>query len=125
MVFDDGVTMRLAEQHFLMTTTTGGAARVLDWLEGWLQTEWPELRVLLHVGHRSWATVAVVGPRRARSWRQLAPDIDLSNDAFPFMACARHGRRACRRACAGISFSGELAYEINVPAGTACACGRR
>ena len=53
MVIDDGVTMRLADDRFLVTTTTGNAAGVLDWLEEWLQTEWPELRVALHVGHRA------------------------------------------------------------------------
>ena len=63
MVFDDGVTIRLAEDRFLMTTTTGNAATVLDWIEEWLQTEWPELRVRLTSVTEQWATVAVVGPR--------------------------------------------------------------
>ena len=53
MVFDDGVTLRLAEDRYFMTTTTGGAAGVLDWLEEWHQTEWPELDVFLHLGHRA------------------------------------------------------------------------
>ena len=60
MVMDDGVTTRLGEQHFLMTTTTGGAARVMSWLERWLQTEWPHLEGLPHVGDRS------LGDRRGR-----------------------------------------------------------
>ena len=53
MIFDDGVTLRLDEDRYFMTTTTGGAAGVLDWLEEWLQTEWPDLDVPLHLGHRA------------------------------------------------------------------------
>ena len=63
MVFDDGVTVRLADQHFMMTTTTGGAARVLTWLERWLQTEWPDMKVRLSSVTDHWATFAVVGPK--------------------------------------------------------------
>ena len=62
MVFDDGVTLRLADDRFFMTTTTGGAAKVLDWLEEWRQTEWPELDVYAHLGDR-----AVVDRRRGRA----------------------------------------------------------
>jgi sarcosine oxidase subunit alpha len=114
MVFDDGVTTRLAEDRFLMTTTTGNAAPVLDWLEEWLQTEWPELKVYCTSVTEQWATVAVVGPRSRAVVGALAPGIDVSNEAFPFMTW-REGMvaglpaRVCR-----ISFSGELAYEINV-----------
>ena len=115
MVFDDGVTLRLAEDHYIMTTTTGNAAGVLDWLEEWLQTEWPGLRVRFTSVTEQWATVAVVGPRSRAVVAALAPELDVSNDAFPFMT-ARETRlangvpaRICR-----ISFSGELAFEINV-----------
>ena len=66
MVFDDGVAMRLAEDRYLVTTTTGGAARVLDRFEEWLQTEWPDLRVFCTSVTEQWATIAVVGPRAAR-----------------------------------------------------------
>lgn len=115
MVFDDGVTLRLADDHYFMTTTTGNAAGVLDWLEEWLQTEWPELRVRLTSVTEQWATVAVVGPRSREVVAALAPDLDVSNDAFPFMT-ARRTRLASgveARICR-ISFSGELAFEINV-----------
>ena len=64
MVIDDGTVMRLAEDRFLVTTTTGGAAKILDWMEEWLQTEWPHLRVRLHLGHRA---VGHLPRRRARS----------------------------------------------------------
>ncbi|MFJ1707078.1 sarcosine oxidase subunit alpha family protein [Kitasatospora sp. NPDC088346] len=115
MVLDDGVTVRLADDHYVMTTTTGNAAAVLDWLEEWLQTEWPDLRVRVTSVTEQWATVAVVGPRSREVVAALAPDLDVSNDAFPFMtARTTHlaggvPARVCR-----ISFSGELAFEINV-----------
>ena len=114
MVFDDGVHMRLADDRFLVTTTTGNAAAVLDWFEEWLQTEWPELRVHCTSVTEQWATVAVVGPRSRDVIGALAPDLDVSKEAFRFMdiretEVAGLPARVCR-----ISFSGELAYEINV-----------
>ncbi|WP_328869355.1 sarcosine oxidase subunit alpha family protein [Streptomyces sp. NBC_00287] len=117
MIFDDGVTLRLDDNRYFMTTTTGGAAKVLDWLEEWLQTEWPELDVHCTSVTEQWATIAVVGPRSRQVVAQLAPDVDLSAEAFPFMAfrettlASGIPARICR-----ISFSGELAYEINVSA---------
>jgi sarcosine oxidase subunit alpha len=117
MIFDDGVTLRLDDNRYFMTTTTGGAANVLDWLEEWLQTEWPELDVHCTSVTEQWATIAVVGPRSREVVAHLAPDVDLANEAFPFMAfrettlASGIPARICR-----ISFSGELAYEINVSA---------
>ncbi|MGW6736550.1 sarcosine oxidase subunit alpha family protein [Streptomyces sp. NPDC055013] len=117
MIFDDGVTLRLDDNRYFMTTTTGGAAGVLDWLEEWLQTEWPELDVHCTSVTEQWATIAVVGPQSREVVAHLAPDVDLSNEAFPFMAfrettlASGIPARICR-----ISFSGELAYEINVSA---------
>jgi sarcosine oxidase, subunit alpha len=115
MVFDDGVTSRIGDDRFHMTTTTGNAAAVLDHLEEWLQTEWPELRVHATSVTEQWATVAVVGPRAREVVAALAPDLDVSNDAFAFMTW----REAVIAGTAGrvfrISFSGELAFELNVP----------
>ncbi len=116
MVLDDGVTSRLAGDRFLMTTTSGNAARVLSWLEEWLQTEWPDLRVYLTSLSEQFAAVALAGPRARAILAGLTGDIDVSAEAFPFMAW-REGHvagipsRVCR-----ISYSGELAYEISVPA---------
>ncbi len=115
MVFDDGVTTRLGETHYLMSTTSGGAARVLAWLEEWLQTEWPELKVYCTSVTEQWATVSLCGPRCRELMRELAPDIDLDPAAFPHMSM-REGRvlgvpaRIFR-----ISFTGELSFEIQVP----------
>ncbi|MDX6723887.1 MAG: sarcosine oxidase, subunit alpha, partial [Solirubrobacteraceae bacterium] len=116
MVFDDGTAIRLAEDRYLVTTTTGNAAAVLDWLEEWLQTEWPELRVHCTSVTDQWATIAMPGPRSRAVLSRVAPGLDVSGDAFPFMTwrdttVAGIEARVCR-----ISFSGELAYEINVPA---------
>ncbi|AXH95408.1 2Fe-2S iron-sulfur cluster-binding protein [Ornithinimicrobium avium] len=116
MVFDDGVTLRLAEDRFFMTTTTGGAAKVLDWLEEWSQTEWPELDVTCTSVTEQWTTIAVAGPRSRDVVARVAPDLDVSKEGFGFMEL-RHttladgiDARICR-----ITFSGELAFEINVP----------
>jgi sarcosine oxidase, subunit alpha len=114
MVFDDGTVIRLAQDRFLVTTTTGNAAAVLDWMEEWLQTEWPELKVHCTSVTEQWATVALVGPKSRAVLGSLAPQLAVSNDDFPFMAwrettVAGIDARVCR-----ISFSGELAYEINV-----------
>ena len=118
MIFDDGVTLRLDEDRYFMTTTTGGAAKVLDWLEEWLQTEWPELDVHCTSVTEQWTTVAVVGPEVPRRHRQARAGAGrLGNEAFPFMTfrettlASGMPARICR-----ISFSGELAFEINVPA---------
>ncbi|MGQ5635966.1 MULTISPECIES: sarcosine oxidase subunit alpha family protein [unclassified Streptomyces] len=114
MVFDDGTVIRLDRDRFLVTTTTGNAAAVLDWMEEWLQTEWPELRVHCTSVTEQWATVALVGPKSRAVLGSVAPELAVSNEDFPFMAwrdttVAGIEARVCR-----ISFSGELAYEINV-----------
>jgi sarcosine oxidase subunit alpha len=119
MVLDDGVTTRLAEHHFLMTTTTGGAARVMAWLERWLQTEWPQLEVYLTSVTDHWATASVAGPASRKVVQSVAEGIDFSPSAFPFMAW-REGRVAGVPArVMRISFSGELAFEVNVGANEA------
>ena len=119
MVLDDGVTACLAPERFLMTTTTGNAARVLAWLEEWLQTEWPELGVYLTSLTEQFATAALAGPEARAILTSLTDDIDLSADAFPFMAW-REGRVAGLPARVyRISYTGELSYEIGVSAGHA------
>jgi sarcosine oxidase subunit alpha len=115
MVFDDGVTSRLAENRFLMTTTTGNAAPVLDHLEEWLQTEWPDLRVHATSVTEQWTTVAVIGPRSRDVLRALAPDLALDAADFPFMTWREAIVAGTPARVFRISFSGELAYEINVP----------
>ncbi|WP_028660561.1 FAD-dependent oxidoreductase [Nocardioides insulae] len=115
MVFDDGVSLRLAPDRYFMTATTGNAAKVLDWLEEWSQTEWPDLDVTFTSVTEQWATTAVVGPRSREVIARLAPDLDVSKEGFGFMEfrdtvlASGIPARICR-----ITFSGELAYEVNV-----------
>lgn len=116
MVMDDGVTACLDDQHFMMTTTTGGAARVMSWLERWLQTEWPDLKVYLTSVTDHWSTSAVVGPKSRAVLEKLCTDIDLSADAFKFMDCRIGTVAGVPARVFRISFSGELAYEVNVDA---------
>ena len=112
MVFDDGVTTRLGKNHFHMTTTTGGAARVLDWLEEWLQTEWPELEVYCTSVTEQWATVAVAGPKAREVVQLLAPEIDFADFGFMTFKEARVAGIDAR--IFRISFTGERSFEINV-----------
>ena len=116
MVFDDGVCMRLADDRFLLTTTTGGAAKVLDHLEEWLQTEWPDLRAYCTSVTEQWATIAVNGPLARRILAAAGTDIDLSAESFPFMSWRDGEVAGVPARVARVSFTGELAYEINVPA---------
>ncbi|WP_305857339.1 sarcosine oxidase subunit alpha [Balneatrix alpica] len=116
MVFDDGVTSCLGENHFLMTTTTGGAARVLEWLELWHQTEWPELEVYFTSVTDHWATLTISGPNSRKLLAELTDDIDLDKDAFKFMDWRAGTVAGVPARVFRISFTGELSYEINVQA---------
>ena len=117
MVFDDGVTLRLGEHRFLVHTTSGNAARVLTWMEEWLQTEWPELQVYCNSVTEQIATAAISGPLARRLLAELTTDIDLDKDAFPFMSW-RDGRVAGLPArVARVSFTGESSFEVSVPSG--------
>ncbi|MEM7219707.1 MAG: sarcosine oxidase subunit alpha family protein [Pseudomonadota bacterium] len=115
MVMDDGVTACLADEHFVMTTTTGGAARVLEWLELWHQTEWPELQVYLNSVTDHWATATLSGPHSRRLLAKLT-DMDLDSDAFPFMSWRQGDVAGIPARVFRISFTGELSFEVNVNA---------
>lgn len=118
MIYDDGTTSRLDESRYFMTTTTAYAAGVMNHLEFCAQALWPDLDVRLASVTDQWAQMAIAGPK-SRSILQKIVDDDLSNEAFPFLAVREvslfggqlHGRLF------RISFSGELAYELAVPAG--------
>jgi sarcosine oxidase subunit alpha len=114
MVFDDGVTARLGEHQYLMTTTTGGAARVMNWMERWLQTEWPHMKVYLTSVTDHWSTFAIVGPKSRDLLNRVSEGIDTRNEAFPFMSWRAGHVFGVPARVMRISFSGELAYEINV-----------
>ena len=116
MVYDDGVTTRLGENHYIMTTTTGGAANVMGKLEDYLQTEWPELDVYLTSVTDHFATVSVCGPNSKKIVSEVIPDLDFSDENFPHMSFknAKIGKINCR--VMRISFTGEHSYEINIQA---------
>lgn len=116
-VYDDGTTARLSETHFVMTTTTANAVLVLRNLEFARQCLWPDLDVHLISTTDAWAQFSVAGPKSRALMQKVVDDLDLSNEAFPFMACTTctvFGGTPAR--LFRISFSGELAYEIAVPA---------
>ncbi len=115
MVSDDGVTSRLAENHFVMTTTTGNAAPVMAHLEEYLQTEWPELEVYLTSVTEQFATATISGPNSRNLLAELS-DIDLSETAFPHMGVALGEVAGIPARVFRISFTGEQSFEINVPA---------
>lgn len=115
MVFDDGTAARLGEGHYLVTTTTGNAALVLEWLEEWLQTEWPELRVYCTSVTEQWATLALAGPKARAILAAVAPDMAVDAASFPFMRVAHGVVAGVPARVFRISFSGELGFEINVP----------
>lgn len=116
MIMDDGVTTCISDTHFVMTTTTGGAAGVYTHLETWLQTEWPELEVYLTSVTDHWSTTAVVGPKARRVMESICDDIDFSAENFPFMDWREGTVLGVPARVMRISFSGELSYEINVQA---------
>ena len=117
-VLDDGTTARLAEDHYFTTTTTANAVRVMQHLEFCQQVLWPELDVQLVSVTEQWAQFAVAGARARDVLRAVVdPEHDISNEAFPYLSagtvtvCGGTKARLFR-----LSFSGELAYEIAVPA---------
>jgi sarcosine oxidase subunit alpha len=116
MVFDDGVVMRLGTDRFETTTTTGNAAEVLEWMEEWLQTEWPTLRVRLTSVTDHWAAIAVVGPRSRDVVRQLTTDIDVEPQSFPFMQLREGTVAGAPARVYRVTYSGELAFELHTPA---------
>ncbi len=115
-VFDDGVVARTAEDRFHVTTTTGGAPRVLAMMEDYLQTEWPALRVWMTSTTEQWAVVALQGPHSRRVLQDLVEDIDLSAAALPHMSVARGRICGVPTLLFRVSFTGELGFEVNVPA---------
>jgi sarcosine oxidase subunit alpha len=117
VVFDDGVTGRLSEDRYLMSTTSSGAAAVWEWLENWLQTEHPDWQVHVTPLTTAYASINVAGPSSRELLSRLVDGVDLSAEAFPYMR-VRTGRIAGVQDCLlwRIGFTGELSYEIHVPA---------
>ncbi|WP_299193680.1 glycine cleavage T C-terminal barrel domain-containing protein [uncultured Erythrobacter sp.] len=115
-ITDDGVSARLADDRFHLTTTTGGAPRVLNMMEDYLQTEWPDLDVWLTSTTEQWAVIALQGPKARALIEPFVKGIDLSAEAFPHMAVREGTICGIPTRLFRVSFTGELGFEINVPA---------
>jgi len=114
IVMDDGTTTRISENHYHMTTTTAQAANVLSHLEYYLQLVWPELNVNVVSSTEQWAGAAIAGPNSRNVLKKLFPDLDVSNEGLPFMGYMEGNLFGVNAKIYRISFSGELAYEVNV-----------
>lgn len=117
VVLDDGVVGRLDDEHYLMSTTTSGAGTVWEWVENWLQTEHPDWQVHVTPVSTAFASINIAGPGSRELLARLCKDVDLSPEAFPYMSI-RRGTIAGVSECWmwRIGFTGELSYEVHVPA---------
>ncbi|MEL7229727.1 MAG: sarcosine oxidase subunit alpha [Pseudomonadota bacterium] len=115
-IYDDGVVGKLSADRFHVTTTTGGAPRVLNMMEDYLQTEFPEMQVWLTSTTEQWATIAVQGPKAREIIEPLVSGADISAEKFPHMSVAECEVAGVPARLFRISFTGELGFEINVPA---------
>jgi sarcosine oxidase, subunit alpha len=115
-IYDDGVVARIGTDRFHVTTTTGGAPRVLALMEDYRQTEWPELKVWLTSTTEQWAVIAVQGPKSRQVLETLVEGLDISAAAWPHMSVGRGRICGVPMLLFRVSFTGELGFEINVPA---------
>lgn len=113
---DDGVIGRMAQDRFHVTTTTGGAARVMNMMEDYLQTEWPDLDVWLTSTTEQWSTIALNGPNAAKLLAPLVEGVELTEETFPHMACVECTVAGMPARLFRVSFTGEIGFEVNVPA---------
>jgi sarcosine oxidase subunit alpha len=117
IVMDDGTSARLAQGHYLMSTTTANAVKVMQHLEHARQVLWPELDVQMVSVTEQWAQYAIAGPQsRQLLERLLDGALDVSNEAIPYLGCREFAWRGVTSRLFRVSFSGELAYELAVPA---------
>jgi sarcosine oxidase subunit alpha len=116
VIIDDGICVRLDEDTFLVHTTSGGAGRIHAWMEALAQGDWPDLDVLLTPVGSQWANVAVSGPRARELIARLGTDVDLADAAFPYMSIRTGTVAGVSARLLRASFTGELGFELNVPA---------
>jgi sarcosine oxidase subunit alpha len=116
VIFDDGTVVMLDTDRVLLTTTSSGAGRVAQWLEEWRQCEWPGSRVVVAPVTDQWATVALTGQHARTLLERMRPDCDVSNADFPHLGFRATRLLGSEARIYRVSFSGELTYEINVPA---------
>ena len=116
VIFDDGTVAALSKDRILLTTTSSGAGRVGVWLEEWRQCEWPTSRVVVAPVTDQWATVALTGQEARRILERLQPACEVSNEALPHLGFRETSLLGEEARIYRVSFTGELTYEINVPA---------
>jgi sarcosine oxidase subunit alpha len=117
IVIDDGVFIRLADEHFLINTTSGHADRIAGWLEEWHQCEWPDLDLVLSPVTSQWAVVTVAGPKAREVLKSLPGMLDLSTEKLPHMSFASgEFEDGMHYRIQRVSYTGEQSYELNVPA---------
>tara|TARA_B100000579_G_scaffold419987_1_gene419186 strand:- start:8 stop:973 length:966 start_codon:yes stop_codon:yes gene_type:complete len=115
MIKDDGIICKISDQHFIATTTSSGAPKVLADMEEYLQTEWPHLQVYLNSITEQFSTFNISGPKTREIMMKVFPNIDFSNEAFPFMTFKNFDYKKTKIRIMRASFTGELGYEIYIP----------
>jgi sarcosine oxidase subunit alpha len=121
IVLDDGTTTRISETQFYMTTTTAQAGEVMSWLEFLLQTQWTDLKVHVASLTDEWAGMAISGPKSRQALELAFPGVDVSDAKLPYMGCLDFSFDGAPIRLLRLSFSGELAYEVHLPADYATA----
>jgi len=116
IVIDDGVFTRLADNHYLVNTTSANADRMTGWLEQWHQCEWPDLDLIISPVTGQWAVATVAGPNSRILLQEIESDIDFSAEALPHMSVATGTFLGVPARVQRVSFSGEMSFEISVPA---------
>jgi len=116
IVIDDGVFARLADDHYLVSTTTGNADRITDWLEEWHQGEWPDLDLIIAPVTSQWAVTTIAGPNSRTLLQGIESEIDFSAEALPHMSVTAGTFLSVPARVQRVSFSGEMSFEISVPA---------
>jgi sarcosine oxidase subunit alpha len=120
VVIDDGVTARLTEDTFVVGTTSSGATRIAAWLEEWLQCEWLDLDVIVVPVTTDWAVLTVAGPNARAVLAAAGTDIPIASADFPHMSMKWGQVAGVPARIYRVSFTGELSYEVNVPARHGC-----
>jgi sarcosine oxidase subunit alpha len=115
VIIDDGVALRLADDRFLVCTTSGGASRIADWIEEWLQCEWTDLDVVAQPVTTAWGVVTLSGPKAREILAEARPDFEISAAAFPHMTFREGQLGDLPVRILRVSYTGEVSYEINTP----------
>ena len=120
VIIDDGVVLRLSEDHFMVHTTSGGVHRIHEWMEEWLQCEWRDLAVVVHNATSQFANFTVAGPRARDTLAALGCDATLGLETLEHMSFSVGNLSGIGMRLTRVSYSGELSFEINLPARYGC-----